>query len=50
MGKGTVEKVCCQVITAIKSSNLRTIHVRWPVKPEREKAKRWVEEQARIKE
>ena len=28
MGKGTIDKVYCRIITAIQSSNLRTIHVR----------------------
>ncbi len=50
MGKGTVDKVCRRVITAIQSSNLRTTHVRWPAESEREEAKRWVEEQAEVKE
>ncbi len=39
MGKGTVDKVCRQVLTAIQSSTLRTTHVRWPVGAEREEAK-----------
>ena len=50
MRKDTVDKVCHRVITAIQSSNLRTIHVRWPAKSEREKAKKWVEEQTGVKE
>ena len=30
MGKGTVDKICRRVITAIQTSNLRITHVRWP--------------------
>lgn len=44
MGKCTVDKVCCRVIIAIKSSYLRTTHIRWPAESKRKEAKRWVEE------
>ena len=50
MGKGTVDKVCRQVLTAIQSGILRTTNVRWPVGAEREEAKKWVEEQVSLSE
>ncbi len=31
MGKGTIDKVCRQALTAIQSSTLRITYVRWPV-------------------
>lgn len=34
IGKSTIDKVFYWVIIAIQSSNLRTIHVRWPAKLE----------------
>lgn len=50
MGKGTVDRVCRRVITAIQSSNLRITHVRWPGDAEKEEAKKWVEEQVCLTE
>lgn len=43
MKKGTVDKVCNQIIIAIQSNNLRTIYVRWPAKSTRKEAKKWIE-------
>ena len=40
MGKGTVNKICQQVITAIKSSNLRITHIKWPSEAEKEETKK----------
>ena len=50
IGKGTVDKVCRQVIIAIQSINLRITHIRWPAKSERKEVQRWIEEQAEVKE
>lgn len=50
MGKGTVDKVCRRVITAMQSSNLRITYVRWPGEAEKGEAEKWVEEQACLTE
>lgn len=50
MGKGMVDKICQQVIMAIQSSNLQITYIRWPSKVEKEKAKKWIEEQVSLSE
>lgn len=44
MRKGTVNKICRQVITAIQFSNLQITHVRQLGEAEKKEAKKWVEE------
>lgn len=48
VGTGTVELVTRRVISAVKSSNLRQQHVRWPTGLEKEAAKEWVERQVGV--
>ena len=45
IGYGTVDKITRRVLTAIHSSCLREMHIRWPFGQEREEAKEWAETQ-----
>lgn len=46
IGYGTVDKITQRVLTAIRSSCLKEMHIRWPIDQEREEAKEWAETQA----
>ena len=48
MEKGTVDLITRRVITAITSSHLHTIHIRWPAQNEKEAAKEWAQDQIQV--
>lgn len=47
--KSIIDKVYYWVIKAIQASNLHTTYITWPAKAKKKNAKRWLEEQARVK-